>query len=654
MTFRKLSNSVFSILCLTALAGCSGDSSKDNSNVSPVPTSVPQINQATAFSGSLTQVNQATASRFIKNGIYSATAQFPFQTGTPTEASNDNYSTTNTQEAGIDEADRLEYDGNTLYLAAYPQWINEANQPAHVRVLQRNEDYSLSEVAQLSLAEEQHNIDGIYLNNERLAVLSSEVHYYTFDSLVVAPWVTADQKISLDLYNTSDVTQPALLSNIQFDGALLSSRRIDNQLFIVTSYVPQVEGLNPNATTNAELLANYQKIVATSDAELMPKMYIDGQSSSLFSAEDCAIPAQATERDGYAQLLSIIKVNLQQPDDITATCIVAMADMLYMSADNLYLGATVNNQTALHKISLSSGSAASYQASGLINGVLGWQSQRHLKLSERAGFLRVVSTDYSGPSAVHHLYVLNQNGSELEEVATLPNASQPEPIGKPGEEIYAVRFFEDKAYIVTFERIDPLYVLDLADPYAPAVAGALEVPGFSSYLFPMDNNYLLGVGQQVNAANIPERGSMPDEPITQEGMKISLFDVNDPANPIEINNIVMAQAYTPVEYDYRALSVLHNNGLYQFALPVEQWTQNDAEVGIGWANASLLLLQVDTNSAQVQLSQNKHIQVSNPADQYIYGGDDRSVIHGEHVFYIHGNQVWHSLWQGNLAADGPY
>jgi len=197
-------------------------------------------------------------------------------------------------------------------------------------------------------------------------------------------------------------------------------------------------------------------------------------------------------------------------------------------------------------------------------------------------------------------------------------------------------------------------VLDLSDPYSPMVAGALEVPGFSSYLFPLQNNYLLGVGQQVNAANIPQTGTVPDAPVTQEGMKISLFDVNDPANPIEINNIVMAQSYTPVEYDYRALSALNSNGNYQFALPVEQWGQSDAEMGLWWNQSSLLLLQVDTNIGQPKLMQNKQIQVPNPTDYYIYSGDDRSVIHGDHVFYIHGNQVWHSLWNDDLKPQGPY
>ena len=653
MKFVKLANHTLSALCIVGLSACSGDSSDEKPVQTPIPTVVPQINAAVAFSGALTQVNQLTASRYIKNGIYSSIAQYAYQTAVPSEAAHVDFSTTNTQETGIDEADRFEYDGNTLYLAAYAEWQNDTNQPAHVRVLQRNVDYSLTQVAALPIAQENSNIDGIYLNNDRLAVISSAGYRYTFDSLIASPWGTFDHKFAVDFYNTSDVTAPTTLSNMQFDGSLLSSRRIGNNLYLVSSFTAHVEGLNLNASTDAERLANYRKIVATSTDDLMPKVHVDGQATSLFYAEDCAIPAQATEKDGYAQLLSVIKINMLDPSDIVASCISAMADMMYMSAESIYLGATVNEKTALHKIGLATASP-DYQASGLIDGLIGWQSQRELKLSEKDGFLRVVTTDYSGSSPVHHLSVLNQNGNELQVVASLPNSSQPEPIGKPGEEIYAVRFFEDKAYIVTFERIDPLYVLDLADPFTPKVAGALEIPGFSSYLFPMDNNYLLGVGQQVNAANIPETGSLPDEPVTQEGMKISLFDVGDPANPIEINSIIMAQAYTPVEYDYRALSALNSDGAYQFALPVEQWGQSDAEMGLWWANSSLLLLQVDTNSGQPMLLQNKQVQVANPAAYYIYSGDDRSVIHGDHVFYIHGNQVWHSVWNDKLQPTGPY
>ncbi|MFQ3189106.1 MAG: hypothetical protein ACI936_000229, partial [Paraglaciecola sp.] len=255
----------------------------------------------------------------------------------------------------------------------------------------------------------------------------------------------------------------------------------------------------------------------------------------------------------------------------------------------------------------------------------------------------------------HKLSVLSQQGSDLSILATLPNDSFPEPIGKPGEDIFAVRFFGDRGYIVTFERIDPLYVIDLADPNTPRVLGALEIPGFSSYLHPLDNGYLLGVGQQVNVNNIPENGEVTDEPVSQEGMKISLFDVSDPSKPTEVNSIVKPSSYTPVEYDYRALSVLNNNGNYQFAIPIESWNIPSDEFIHIWAPTnSLMLLEVDTTSNNPKLIQRNEVRPDVGDQPYASAWEDRSIIHGENVYYIHGNQVWQTTWAEDATVFGPF
>jgi uncharacterized secreted protein with C-terminal beta-propeller domain len=327
-----------------------------------------------------------------------------------------------------------------------------------------------------------------------------------------------------------------------------------------------------------------------------------------------------------------------------------VADVMYMSPQNLYLTATFEDQTALHKIALDN--ELSYQASGTVDGIIGWRSAANLRLSEKDGYLRIVSSDYQQADPVHRLSIVNQQGSELQTVAVLPNDTSPEPLGKPGQDIFAVRFFEDRAYIVTFEQVDPLYVLDLANPLAPQLVGALEIPGFSSYLHPLDNQYLLGVGQQVGN-NIPPSGPVPIEPVTQQGMKVSLFDVSDPANPIEVNSVVKESAYTPVEYDYRALAVLNDSGRYKFSMPTEQWGRPEI-TGIWQHSNSLMLLEVDTQAARPELLERATINASNEQEHYIYSGDDRSVIHGEHVYYIHGNQVWHSLWQSDAEVTGPF
>ncbi|MFT4939112.1 MAG: putative secreted protein with C-terminal beta-propeller domain [Paraglaciecola sp.] len=652
----NVSKSTFIILLIAALGACSGGDSPDTSKVSERPTQAPQINPAQSFAGPLTKAGQSSVSRFIKNGIYSATQNGTEITGnvalpsSPLADFGADFSTTNTQEAGVDEADRIEYDGDYLYLAAYPQWIDGDTYQAHVRVMQRNEDFSLNEVKRMDLVNQEGNINGIYHAEKRLAVVSTNSQVYSLDNLSIAPWFETENRVALDIYDTSIVVESEATLQAEFDGNLLSSRRIDNQLYLVISYVPTVDNLTPGATSDAELLVNYLTILDTPDTQLMPKMYINGDESALNDIEDCAIPASATENDGYAQLISVIRINLQQPDDMSAICMSTVAEVMYMSPQNLYLTSTFENQTALHKIALDN--ELSYQASGTVEGIIGWRSAANLRLSERDGYLRIVSSDYQQTDPLHRLSIVNQQGSELQTVAVLPNDTSPEALGKPGEDIFAVRFFEDRAYIVTFEQTDPLYVLDLVNPLAPLVVGALEIPGFSSYLHPLDNQYLLGVGQQVGN-NIPPSGAITIEPVTQQGMKVSLFDVSDPANPIEINSIVKESAYTPVEYDYRALAVLNDSGRYQFSMPIERWGSPEIS-GIWQQSNSLMLLEVDTQAAQPELLERATINASNEQEYYIYSGDDRSVIHGEHVYYIHGNQVWHSLWQSDAEVSGPY
>jgi hypothetical protein len=662
-------NNIGDLLCLAiimmivfVLTACSDETAPVN--VKPIierPTAAPQLNSATSFEGPLVKAGQLSVSRFIKNGIYSAAFDYAnnYKEGVPeTTVTQDNaqgnFSSTNTQESGVDEADRIEYDGNILYLAAYPLWSKGEDYQSKVRVLERQNDFSLNSVAELPLLDEHSNIEGMYQHDARLAVLGTNIQSYSIDAISFAPepWLPSEQKLSLDIYDTSVPSNPSTVSNIKIDGMMISSRRIDDDLFIVTSYTAFINGLNPKASTKEELLANYLIILDTPDSQLMPKIYRDGgQGTPLNVTKDCVIPAQATDRDGYAHLLTISRINLTDPNDIQSSCISSLANMLYMSEANLYLSASVGNQTVLHKVSLDAN--LTYQATGKVDGIIGWRGASNLRLSEQDDNLRIVTSDYSSDQPKHTLSILGQQDNELITLATLPNDTSPDPIGKPGEDIYAVRFLGNRGYIVTFERTDPLYVLDLTNPNTPSVLGALEIPGFSSYLHPLDNGFLIGVGQQVN--NFSLIGEATDEPVAQEGMKISLFDVSDPSNPVAVNSIIKSSSYTPVEYDYRALSVLNNNGSYRFALPIESWSRYTDEFESFWASFnSLMLLEVDTTSNNPQLIERGVVLPDETKQPYANGWQDRSVIHGDNVYYIHGNQVWHSTWAEDAQVFGPF
>jgi uncharacterized secreted protein with C-terminal beta-propeller domain len=128
-------------------------------------------------------------------------------------------------------------------------------------------------------------------------------------------------------------------------------------------------------------------------------------------------------------------------------------------------------------------------------------------------------------------------------------------LGK-GEQIYSVRFIADKGYVVTFRQVDPFYVLDLSDPMNPAKAGELKIPGYSSYLHPISKDRILGIGEENNK------------------VKISLFDVSDPADPTEIAKYNLDEYYSEVSANHHAFlqDAKHNafflpgsNGGYVFS-----------------------------------------------------------------------------------------
>ena len=147
-----------------------------------------------------------------------------------------------------------------------------------------------------------------------------------------------------------------------------------------------------------------------------------------------------------------------------------------------------------------SGRRLTNRGSADIEGAVWRGGQADFRMSESAGDLRLLASQFDWTSddfVDHQLYVLRESATlpELEIVSTLPNNSRPEEIGKPNEALFGVRFLGDTAYAVTFERIDPLYAIDLSDPADPFIAGELEVAGFSEFLHPVSDDLLLGLGR---------------------------------------------------------------------------------------------------------------------------------------------------------------
>ncbi|AOT11006.1 beta-propeller domain-containing protein [Pseudoalteromonas luteoviolacea] len=696
------------LIALPALVACGGgsDSNSDNKvdqGQTKLPTSVPELNWLGESSAKLKKASSSEFSALLKNGAFlSRVPVNETDSSVPVNASpvsdgesSAGFSSTNVVEAGVDEGDRIEYDGNYLYIAAHSE--QELSQSAvfrqYVRVMKRT-DQGIEEITQIEASDSLYRHQDLYLHEGRLAsvfkypVLTLEAPTDSNDIASTSPSVNMfSNTFEVSFADVSSPEQPQVINQYRIDGKILDSRVIGNELYVISQYHAAFD------TNETDELAIYQALYQTNVSDLIPKIkdLNSGETSPLFDASACYIPADATELDSANTITTITKISMQNPTSIESTCINAPSDGVYASQESIYLHkrfwpSDVSSfddlsQTALHKFSLNGGEVA-YSASGAVEGALGFGgnligmiepifvanvSNAAFRLSEYGNQLRVVTTRFSeAKGMVHQLFVLQQQGTELEEIARLPNETHPTPIGKvePNgmveENIYAVRFMGERAYVVTFRQIDPLYVLDLSKADEPIMAGALEIPGYSAYLHPVSDDLLIGVGQNVDdfPFNASDDSSTDIEPTF--GAKVSLFDVSDMTSPSLIKEHVFAGGYTPVEFDHHAFSYLKvSDQTFRMTLPVESWEvtiQNDNTST--WGNKNeLAAFEVNTEGSGSLTYIGSSVATYDEPSQsvpYVRAADDRGVIHGDTIFYVHGNFVWSSLWQSPEVNAGPF
>lgn len=674
-------------LLLVTLTACGGSSSSEKSPVGYQPVdALPPLNAMSVPTGALNKASSSAFERHLKQGVFlRAHEQYRINFGDTNEQTNaqtqGSFSTTNLQEQGVDEADRIKYDGQYLFITQENHGVGifegdgktQAN--TYIRVLERDTSGAMAEVNRLVVNEEATSINGIYLHQDKLAVLS-DIYSYDYGLSEIAFFPT-NNTFNLSLL---DVTNPASTNEIlsfTIDGAVIDSRRINNTLYIVSSYRASMEGI-VYTDQQQEKINQYNRIMQTDISELLPSYTdSDGTVHPLVSAADCLISENATEKDGFDGLVTITAIDLSNPQNMKSSCINSQVQGLYASSNSLYLYGTdyqieqeiVSETSTIHKFTLTE-SDANYRASGTLDGRFNWQLS-NLRFSESGDYLRVVTTSGNRQEGfIHRLNVLKEAVGQLAVVAQLPNEEHSTPIGKVEkdgivyEDIEAVRFFGDKAYIVTFLNSDPLYVLDLENPLSPFMMGALEVPGYSAYLHPISDQLLLGVGQNVNPDILTGGGTDNAEPSPIiEGAKVSLFDVSNLAQPKEIRSIVFEGAYTPIEFDYHALSYLKMaDNTTRFAVPIERW-KTETRVGddeqkydVWYTENQLAILEVTGITNDSDLRDVGYIKAREDDSEVMFGQgwQDRSIFHDQHIYYIHGENVWHSMWPDLTEYSGPY
>jgi uncharacterized secreted protein with C-terminal beta-propeller domain len=507
-----------------------------------------------------------------------------------------------------------------------------------------------------------------------------------------APQDWRQGQIELLWVNIADRSQPTASTRLAVDGYLVASRRIGETVYLITRFTPSMPYVAMDSDPTKQAAAELAALQQATLGELLPKWYLNGvDQGSLISAATC-YKAPGMETRQTPDLMVVAAIDLANPTAAPRTqCLTGNSETAYVSTEALYVATTRYNYTTqsdpsavssgtgvatialypadyatdVHKFALTS-SGPQYRGSGSVAGHLGWeQDKKPFRMGEWQGNLRIASSlgESWGNSSTHQLSVLRETSGALELIGQLPNTQRPAPLGKPGEKIYAVRFVGKRGYLVTFRVTDPLYVLDLADPTDPKIAGELHMPGYSDYLHPIGENLMLGIGKDAAADTVSSWGD--GRGAWYQGVKVALFNVADASNPKELSSIVIGKRGTQSAAlsDHHAFAFMpitgNANELGRFTLPIERHATlpnynygsvDDPRTYFDWSDTGLYLFSVSPTA----LSQTGELRVEQRSATVTYpsntGGDDRALLRGDEVHYLHGQEVWSAPWGDGASA----
>ena len=446
------------------------------------------------------------------------------------------YSSTNTQEENIDEADIVKTDGTYIYAL---------DSKGTVRIA----DAASMKLVSTINGENSADYKEMYVEGSCLQLIRQQVEYVTYKGELNLPSTgDADSDsdtsqsvrssysmpvttVSVLTYDISDRTAPKLTGTYQQDGSYLSSRRNNGYLYLFTSYTP-------DTGNHADQL----------------EYYVPRSGQEYIAYDHIYLPEQDGSDDfsynGKAYLVSGA-VAVETPDqasDIMA--VVSGAETFYVSENNIYSAVSLWNEKETRTELVRIGYADGKFTDGSTGSVAG-ELNNNFSLDEYAEHLRVVTTveswgsDYSDFSRSNSLYVLD---SSMKTVGKIENLAE-------GEEIRSARFMGETGYFVTYRNTDPLFSVDLSDPENPKVLGELKITGFSSYLHFYGENKLLGIGWETD----PDTG----ETI---GMKCSMFDISNPSDVKETDRFVLKDvSFCDALTNYRSILAAPQKGLFGFA-----------------------------------------------------------------------------------------
>ena len=525
-------------------------------------------------------------------------------------------SDTNTQVDGVDEADFVETDGRYLYVArngALTIVDSDSTVASHTSL----SGYTV----------------GQFLAGDRLTVITQDGGgwYGPMARMAYGSWWNWNPQTTVTVFDVSDPTAPTLTSQTVFDGAYQDARAVDGNVYLVLDRsinLPQPTYTDfPLTGTNgaplgdpADALLGYPSkgptVIAYRTYESWDAYVarVGEQITTLSLPHAYALDAEGNlvdlgvvagggevvrpRAEDQQSLLTVVSIDSNAPGAAAfaaglGSLVGSGGATVYMTPSALYLASSQDNSsdagsstdTRIDRFTVD-GASVDWQAGGVVSGTL----INQFAMDEQDGYLRVathkLSSQFAGGTWAtvedNGVYILDTAGDTLDVVGSVTGLA-------PGEQLYAVRFVGDTAYLVTFLRTDPLFAIDLRDPTAPTVEGELVIPGFSNYLQSVGEGLLLGIGQETEPGTWNTR------------MHVTLFDVSNSTNLIQIERQFLDEdaqwSWSEAQFEHHAVLYSAEDGL--LVVPVAA-SGYDPQTGAYRYDTTLQVLTVEATGVSVR------------------------------------------------------
>ena len=470
----------------------------------------------------------------------------------PTANAKADYSDTNVQVQGVDEADIVKTDGSYIYTLKGKQLSVVKAVPADKMKL----------VSKINF-DNNFNPRDIYIDLNHLIVIGDSYKnnpqpvYQEKRMIYPGPPQYTPQTCKAIIYDIKDKSNITKSREIELEGNCLSTRKIGSSLYLVSN-----NGIPYYRPGDPIILPSYRDSAVSKEFQSISCDRINYFPDCVYSS--------------YTIVASVNTNNLDQKVDIKTY--LGNGDNIYASTANLYIALTTyphmqplvedsahpqtrpELKTEIYRFALQ-GASTNYTGRGTVPGNI----LNQFSMDEHKSYFRIATTTGEVWSrgqdiSKNHIYVLD---NELKLAGKVENVA-------PGEKIYSARFMGDRAYMVTFRNVDPFFVIDLKDPQKPQILGKLKIPGYSDYLHPYDENHIIGFGKDT----VEMKGWNGEPQAFYQGLKIAIFDVTDVSKPVEMSKVVIGDRGTDSEIlnNHKALLFSKEKNLMAFPVTLMEKT----------------------------------------------------------------------------------